>query len=202
MTIEKIKKLDSIKNLVFEIVNADNFRDHQDCVAYSCRGGLCIEFNELQKVAIPNNGHIHTIDTNNMVMLEFEDTMGTTDWLPLAMFDDKIINNLYEVIKDLHKEMDIKKCYILRCDWYYCADEGCDIIRVFNDKEKAQAHFNEFLLNEVKTTWIGEFVDEKGHLYDDRVNAVQVYEYKKDEHFNLIHDDDFTEIYIEERTIF
>jgi hypothetical protein len=200
---EKIKKLDDIKNMVFEIVNADKFRNHQNCVTYnSRRGGFSIEFNELQKVTIPNNGYIHTIDTNNMVLLEFEDTLGTTDWLPLAMFDDKIINSLYEVIKDFHKEMDIKKCFILCCDWKMSNEGSRDIVRVFDNKEKAQAYYNEFLTNECISTWLCNFVDENGNLNDDSVNDVDVYEWKENELFRLSHKGWYTEIYIEEMVVY
>lgn len=199
---EKNMILVEIERLVGEIIASDKFRNHQDCVAYSCRGGLCIEFNELQKVSIPN-GFIHTIDSNNMVLLEFEDTMGTTDWLPLAMFDDKIINNLYEVIKDFHKEMDIKKCFILCCDWKMSNENCRDIVKVFDNKDKAQAYYNEFLTNECISTWLCNFVDENGHLDDDSVSEVSVYEYKKNEYFHLSHKGGwFTKIYIVEQIIF
>lgn len=200
---EKNMILVEIERLVGEIIASDKFRNHQDCVAYCCRGGFCIEFNELQKVSIPNNGFIHTIDSNNMVLLEFEDTMGTTDWLPLAMFDTKIINNLYEVIKDFHKEMDIKKCFILCCDWQMSNECKRDIVKVFDNKEKAQAYYNEFLTNECISTWLCNFVDENGHLNDDSVSEISVYEYKKNEYFHLSHKGGwFTKIYIVEQIIF
>ena len=199
---EKNMILAEIERLVGEIIASDKFHNHQDCVAYSCRGGYSIEFNELQKVSIPNNGFIHTIDSNNMVLLEFEDTMGTTDWLPLAMFDTKIINNLYEVIKDFHKEMDIKKCFILCCDWQMSNECGRDIVKVFDNKDKAQAYYDEFLTNECLNTWLCDLVDENGHLYDDRVSEVSVYEYKKNEYFHLSHKSWFTKIYIVEQIIF
>ena len=198
----KIEKLNEIKAMVKEIVETDNFRNHQNRVCYSCRGGLCIEFNELQKVKIANNGYIHTIDTNNMVLLDFEDNTSTTDWLPLEILDEKYISSLYDVIVDFHKEMSIKKCFILCCEWKTSNENCSDIVKVFDNKEKAQAHYNEFLTNECISTWLCNFVDEHGHLNDDSMNEVSVYEYKKNEYFHLSHKGWFTKIYIDERVIF
>lgn len=191
----KTETLKELNRLTKEIVNADKFRDHQDCVAYSCRGGFCIEFNELQKVTIPNNGIIHTLDTNNMVLLEFENTLGTTDWLPLAMFDDKIISNLYEVIKDMHKEL-VELVYILHCNWSTGDDSGNEVIKVFKEKEAAIANFDEFLTNEVLNTWLCDFVDENGHLYDDQAKNIEQYEYIANKSFYLEWGDHFTHIFI------
>lgn len=201
---DKTNKLNEIKRMVIEIVNTDNFRNHQNCVTYdSRRGGFSIEFNELQKVTIPNNGYIHTIDTNNMVLLDFEGSSSTTDWLPLAILDEKYINNLYDVIKDLHKEMDIKKCYILCNKWTMPDDDGCEIIKVLDTLEKAQKVFNEYVKCEFTETWLYEFVDAEGDLLDDSAKNINHYEYKKNENFYLSVDGGYcTDIYIEEKVIF
>lgn len=48
----------------------------------------------IDRVSVGYGGEIVEIDGNNMVLLEFEDTMGTTDWLPLGIFDEHIIKNV------------------------------------------------------------------------------------------------------------
>ena len=173
--------LNEINTMVKDITASDKFKAHQDCVLYSCRGGYSIEFNELQKVSIPNDGYIHTIDTNNMVLLDFEGSSSTTDWLPLAILDEKYINNLYDVIKDLHKEMDIRKCYILCNKWTMPDDDGYEIVKVLDTLEKAQKIFNEYVKCEFTETWLYEFVDAEGDLLNASANNIHHYEYKKNE---------------------
>lgn len=195
--------LNEINTMVKDITASDKFKSHQDCVLFSCRGGYSIEFNELQKVSIANDWYIHTIDTNNMVLLDFEGSSNTTDWLPLAILDEKYINNLYDVIKDLHKEMDIKKCYILCNKWTMPDEDGCEIIKVLDTLEKAQKVFNEYVKCEFTETWLYEFVDAEGDLLDASAKNIHHYEYKKNENFYLSVEGGYcTDIYIEERVIF
>lgn len=195
--------LNEINTMVKDITASDKFKSHQDCVLFSCRGGYSIEFNELQKVSIANDWYIHTIDTNNMVLLDFEGSSSTTDWLPLAILDEKYINNLYDVIKDLHKEMDIKKCYILCNKWTMPDEDGCEIIKVLDTLEKAQNVFNEYVKCEFTETWLCEFVDAEGDLLDASAKNIHHYEYKKNENFYLSVEGGYcTDIYIEERVIF
>ena len=53
-----------------------------------------IELLGIDRVSVGYGGEIVEIDSNNMVLLEFEDYMGTTDWLPLGIFDEHIIKNV------------------------------------------------------------------------------------------------------------
>lgn len=67
-----------------------------------------IDFCELTRVEIPNHGYIICIDSNNMVQCEFEDLLGTTDWLPLAMFDTYYIREVYSSLETILNQMDDK----------------------------------------------------------------------------------------------
>lgn len=184
-----------IQNMVCDIVKYDNIKNNNK--------STCIEFNELQKVIIPNNGFIHSIDTNNMVLLEFEDTMGTTDWLPLDILKDDIINGLNDVITQLHKEMNIQKCYIIVNKWQMPCESGYDLVRTFNSLEKAKEYFLEYLTNEVLNTWLCDYVDENGNLYDENDDRVDEYDFSKSSsRFYLLVYCRYTEIYIEEQIIY
>ena len=51
------------------------------------------------------------------------------------------------------------KVYILQVDWAYRGESGHDIVKVFDEKTKAQDALREFVLNEQKTTWLNEFLE-------------------------------------------
>lgn len=67
-----------------------------------------IDFGEITRVEIPNHGYIVCIDNNNMVQCEFEDLSGTTDWLPLAMFDTYYIREVYSSVETILNQLDNK----------------------------------------------------------------------------------------------
>ena len=67
-----------------------------------------IDFGKPTRVEIPNHGYIVCIDNNNMVQCEFEDLSGTTDWLPLALFDTFYIKEVYSSLQTILNQIDNK----------------------------------------------------------------------------------------------
>ena len=55
----------------------------------------------------------------------------------------------------------MKQVWILQIDWFFRSDCGRDIVKVFDDEQKAKKCFREFLLNERSNTWLGDFVDDE-----------------------------------------
>lgn len=78
-----------------------------------------IAFGEITRVEIPNHGYIVCIDNNNMVQCEFEDLLGTTDWLPLAMFDTYYIRDVYSSVETILNQLD-NKVFIKAIRNYLC----------------------------------------------------------------------------------
>ena len=55
----------------------------------------------------------------------------------------------------------MKKVWILQIDWFFRSDCGRDIVKVFDDEQKAKNEFIEYLVNERCNTWLGDFVDDE-----------------------------------------
>lgn len=80
---EKKNFLQSIADVATEIIAMDDTHHTTS-----------IELYGIDRVSVGYGGEIVEIDGNNMVLLEFEDTLGTTDWLPLGILDEHIIKNV------------------------------------------------------------------------------------------------------------
>lgn len=132
---EKKEMMTNISNYINEIIEFDD-KDYLVCNG----GGLAyaVKFSGMLCPTIPNRGHIVSIDTNQMVLLEFEDTLGTTDWLPLEMFTDTIIESVFtslsrvkqKIIKANKRKLSV---HILLREY----DSIRDVIGVYDDFDLA-----------------------------------------------------------------
>lgn len=192
----KNELLDAIQEFVTIIIAHDNAKYNNN--SYS------IEFdNDIQKVNVPNNGYIKSIDTNNFVTIQFSDCVTTTDWLPLAILDSNIIRDIYNVLLEMNSIVNSDKVYVLQCDWVMDEiDRGHDTIGVFKNKEKLHCAFKKFILNEVNSgSWIADFVDTDGNIVDE-CNEPEEYTFLCDKpYFSILDGDKKVEVYVDEMFI-
>lgn len=91
-------------------------------------------FNGIQRPRF-YNGYVVEVDPNGMVAFDFDDSLGTSDWLPMSIIDDKIIKAIHDSVSHIMKEVcelssiKAKDVHILR----YSNDSDNGVIGVYND---------------------------------------------------------------------
>lgn len=94
---KKKELLVSVEELVTDILKNDIYKENST----NCSVFLKAE----QQVTIGYGGKIVEVDNNNMALLEFDDYIGTTDWLPLGIFETSVITSLYDVLSNIFIEV-------------------------------------------------------------------------------------------------
>lgn len=195
----KNELLTAIQEFVTIIVAHDNTK-------YNNNSYSIVFDNDIQKVNVPNNGYIKSIDTNNFVTIQFIDNVTTTDWLPLAILDTKIITDIYNVLLEMNSIVNRDRVYVLHCDWGMDTyDKDHSTIGVYHSKEKLYEEFKRFISNDVNNgSWISDFVNEDGHQIN-KDNMPESYVFTdtiQSAYFYLKYGEKWIEIYFDETFLF
>lgn len=177
---EKKQMMANISNYANEIIEFDE-KDYLICNG----GGLAyaVKFSGMLCPTIPNRGQIVSIDTNQMVLLEFEDTLGTTDWLPLEMFTDTIIESVFtslsrvkhHILKKNQKKLGV---HIIFQEY----DEFREVIDVYDDFELATK--NLWLIRDERVNKCGGFA-KVNFVVEDEDNPFYRHEESDGKEFSL-----------------
>lgn len=98
-----------------------------------------VELEGIQRVSVGYGGEIVEIDNNNMVLLEFEDYIGTTDWLPLGIFEESVISHLLFKLVTIKVEMEEKHKHIVYAMAVEDSRTTKTVHKVFHKLDDAQA---------------------------------------------------------------
>lgn len=194
----KNELLTAIQEFVTIIIAHDNTK-------YNNNSYSIVFDNDIQRVNVPNDGYIKSIDTNNFVTIQFRDNVTTTDWLPLAILDSNIISDIYNVLLEMNNIVNNDKVYVLHCDWVMDEwDKGHDTIGVYKTKEKLFEAFYDFINKEVNGgSWISEFVDVDGSLLiRDCEPDSYTFDVKENVYFHIANGENSLELYFDETFLF
>lgn len=195
----KNELLTAIQEFVTIIVAHDNTK-------YNNNSYSIVFDNDIQKVNVPNNGYIKSIDTNNFVTIQFIDNVTTTDWLPLAILDSNIISDIYNVLLEMNSIVKRDRVYVLHCDWGMDKyDKDHSTIGVYHSKEKLYEEFKRFISNDVNNaSWISDFVNEDGYpINEDNMPESYVFtDTIQSAYFHLEYGEKWIEIYFDETFLF
>lgn len=195
----KTELLTAIQTYAINIIAHDNTKYHNT-------SHYIVFNNDIQRVNVPNDGYIKAVDTNNQVLIQFRDNVTTTDWLPLAILDTKIITDIHNVLFEMNSIVNRDKVYVLHCDWGMDKfDKEHNTIGVYYSKEKLYEEFKRFIFNDVNTaSWISDFVNEDGYPIN-KDNMPESYVFTdtiQSAYFYLKYGEKWIEIYFDETFLF
>jgi hypothetical protein len=88
-----------IQKTIDEVINLDKVENKKSTPSFS----ICLD--GLYSVPTPNYGMVVEIDNNSMVLIQFEDNIGTTDWLPLSIMCDSILDGVYDSLTQMKNDL-------------------------------------------------------------------------------------------------
>ena len=91
-----------IQKMIDEIITLDKVVNKKIVPSFS----ICLD--GLYSVPTPNYGKVVEIDNNSMVLIQFEDTIGTTDWLPISIMCDSILDGVYDSLTQMKNDLQKK----------------------------------------------------------------------------------------------
>ena len=106
----RIQQITQIQKLVEEIMYLDTILNKKTNKPFS----ICLD--GIYSVPTPNNGEIIEIDNNSMVILSFEDTIGTTDWLPISILSNEILSDIFDNLSNMYSSL-INECQIKKLNF-------------------------------------------------------------------------------------
>lgn len=104
------QQITQIQKLVEEIMYLDTILNKKTNKLFS----ICLD--GLYSVPTPNYGKILEIDNNSMVILSFEDTIGTTDWLPISILSNEILSAIFDSLSNMYSSL-ISECQIKKLNF-------------------------------------------------------------------------------------
>lgn len=195
----KTQLLTAIQTYAINIIAHDNTKYHNT-------SHYIVFNNDIQRVNVPNDGYIKAVDTNNQVLIQFRDNVTTSDWLPLAILDTKIITDIHNVLLEMNSIVNRDKVYVLHCDWGMDKfDKDHTTIGVYHSKENLYDEFKRFISNDVNNaSWISDFVNEDGYpINEDNMPESYVFtDTIQSAYFHLKYGEKWIEIYFDETFLF
>lgn len=147
-------------------------------------------------------GNVVEIDNNLQIMLEFEDYLGTTDYLPLAMFDSMIISNVHIALTIMVNET-IKYVYLIIEMFSDDAQTRTEVYdKVYHNEKDAKNILKQIVASRKKEDWLEPFFDKNGKLIEDNINGFLDYEESDRNFYICTPNGDWHSAYVERRMIF